>query len=83
VLVVAFGLGGAAAGAKKKHTDPESGQTLPLSVQRTGGDGKYEVVLTRDAFFGTYRAQVAQRKIRANKAPQTCKAAESKIIVLQ
>src|SRR5882757_8440942 len=119
VLVVALGLGGAAAGAKKKHkkkgtawdshvtlthpqtnqfagevssklgaceasrvvtlfyTDPNTGQTSPLSVQRTDGNGKYQVVLPRDAFFGSYQVQVALRKIRARKAPQTCKGAES------
>jgi hypothetical protein len=124
VLVVALGLGGEAAGAKKKHkkvkgwasqvtlthpatnqfagkvgselkacrgsrvvtvtyTDPQNGLTSPLSVQRTDGKGRYEVVLPRDAFFGTYQAQLAQRKIRALKAKQTCKAAKSSTIVLQ
>jgi hypothetical protein len=124
VLVVALGLGGAAAGAKKKHKkvrgwpskitlthpatnqfagkvssklkgcrgsrvvtltyiDPQNGLTSPLSVQRTDGKGRYEVVLPKDAFFGTYQAQVAQRKIRALKAKQRCKAAHSSTIVLQ
>src|SRR5882757_753944 len=125
VLVVALGLGGAAAGAKKKHkktgkawdsgvtlthpltnqfagevssklgaceasrvvtlfyTDPDTGQTSPLSVQRADGNGRYQMVLTRDAFFGTYQAQVAQRKIRALKAPQTCRAADTRAVVLQ
>ena len=118
VLVVALGLGGATAGAKKHkkkgkawasqvtlthpqtnqfagqvtsklgacegsrvvtlfYTDPNTGQTSPLSVQRTDGNGKYQVVLPKDAFFGSYQVQVAQRKIRARKAPQTCKGAES------
>jgi hypothetical protein len=125
VLVVALGLGGAAAGAKKKHkkkgqawasqvtlghpattqftgavgskldacrssrvvtlfyTDPNNGLTSPLSVQRTDGRAKYQVVLPKDAFAGTYQVQVAQRKIRARKAPQTCKAAESPAINVQ
>src|SRR4029077_4140801 len=92
VLVVALGLGGAAAGAKKKHkkkgeawasqvtlghpattqfngavdskldacrssrvvtlfyTDPNNGLTSLLSVQRTDGRAKYQVVLPKDAF---------------------------------
>jgi hypothetical protein len=125
VLVVALGLGGASAGAKKKHkkkgtawaskvtlthpasnqfsgavssklgacegsrvvilfyTDPNNGQTSPLSVQRTDGKGKYLVVLTKDAFPGTYQAEVYQRKIRAMKAPQTCKAAQTPAVVVQ
>jgi hypothetical protein len=125
VLVVALGLGGAAAGAKKKHkkkgtawasqvtlghpattqfngavdskldacrssrvvtlfyTDPNNGLTSPLSVQRTDGRAKYQVVLPTDAFAGTYQVQVAQRKIRAHKAPQTCNAAESPAINVQ
>lgn|SRR5215207_4615643 len=122
VLVVALGLGGGAAGAKKKkrtgwashvtlthplanqfkgvvssklggcegsrvvtlfYTDPDTGLTSLLSVQRTDGKGGYQVVLTKDGFFGTYQVQVAQRKIRARKAKQTCKAAESPSIVVQ
>ncbi len=123
VLVVALGIGGAVAGAKKKHkkkgwasqitlthpatnqfagkvgsklkgcrgsrvvtlfyTDPYTAQTSPVSVQRTDGKGRYGVVLPKDAFFGTYQAQVAQRKIRALKSKQTCKAAQSATIVLQ
>jgi hypothetical protein len=122
VVVMAFGLGGATAGAKKKHkkkgrawpsqvtlghatptqfngavgsklaacrsdrvvtlfyTDPNTGQTSPLSVQRTNGKAKYQVVLPKDAFAGTYHAEVAQRKIRAHKRPQKCKAAKSPAI---
>jgi hypothetical protein len=125
VLVVALGLDGAAAGAKKKHkkkgkawaskvtllhpagnwfsgavssklgacersrvvtlfyTDPNNGQTSPLFVQRTDGKGKYQMVLTKDAFPGTYHAEVSQRKIRAMKAPQTCKAAQTPAIFIQ
>ena len=119
VLVVALGLGGAAAGAKKKHkkkgtpwasqiklaktsstqfsgavssklrpcrssrvvvlfyTDPNNGQTSPLSVQRTDGDGRYTVTQSTAAYPGTYQAEVLQRKIRAMKAPQTCRDAKS------
>jgi len=62
------------------YTDPNTGMTSPLSVQRSDGKAKYQVVLPKDAFAGTYQVQVAQRKIRARKAPQTCKAAESPAI---
>jgi hypothetical protein len=118
VLVVALGLGGAAAGAKKKHkkgtrwgsqitlakpsstefsgkvssklpacrssrvvvlfyTDPTTQQTSPLSVQRTDGKGHYEVNLSTPAYAGEYQAEVLKRKIRAMKAPQTCRVAKS------
>lgn len=124
VLVVAAGLGGAVAGAKKKHkhrkgwasqvtlalpasnqftgkvgsklkscrgarvvtvtyTDPDNGLSWPLSVQRTGGKGRYEVDLPKDAFSGTYRAEVAKRKIRALGHKQTCKSAQSSILIIQ
>jgi hypothetical protein len=119
VLVLAIGLSGAVAGAKKKHkkkgnawastvklahpsstqftgvvgsklgacrgsrvvtltyTDPNTGQTSPLSVQRTDGVGGYQVTLTTPAYAGTYQVLVAKRKIRAMKAPQTCQATQS------
>jgi hypothetical protein len=122
VLVVALGLGGAAAGAKKKHkkkgkpwasqvtltkasstqfngavssklqacrssrvvtlfyTDPNSGLTSLLSVQRTDGDGRYQVILPTPAYAGTYQALVSPRKVRAMKAPQTCRDATSSAI---
>jgi hypothetical protein len=124
VLAVALGLGGAAAGAKKKHqrkrgwrttvslthasstqfsgqvgsklgacvgkrvvtlyyTDPNTLQAQPLSVQRTGGKGKYEMDLTKPAFTGSYYATVDQRKVRAQGAKQTCKAAQSRGIAVQ
>ena len=65
------------------YTDRNNGLTSPLSVQRTDGTARYQVVLPKDAFAGTYQVQVAQRKIRAHKAPQTCKAAESPAINVQ
>jgi hypothetical protein len=124
VLVLAIGLAGAVAVAKKKHkrkgnawpstvklahpsstqftgvvgsklgacrgsrvvtltyTDPNTGQTLPLSVQRTDGAGGYQVTLTSPAFPGAYQVLVAERKIRAMKAPQTCKATQSSAIAV-
>jgi hypothetical protein len=124
VIVLAFGLSGTLAGAKKKHkkkgkpwpskvtlthptstvfagvvssklgacegsrvvtltyTDPNTGQTLPLSVQRTDGSGRYQVTLTKDAFPGTYQVLVALRKIRARKAPQRCLDTESATIAV-
>jgi hypothetical protein len=124
VLVVALGLGGAAAGAKKKHkrigkswasqvtlttptstefdgvvssklpacrgsrvvtvfyTDPNTSQTSPLSVQRTNNHGRYQVTLPTPAYPGTYQAEVAQRKIRALKAKQTCGKAKSSLVGL-
>jgi hypothetical protein len=119
VLVMVLGLGGVAAGAKKKHkkkghpwdsqmtlshpsttqfsgvvsskldacrssrvvilfyTDPNTQQTSPLSVQRTDGKGHYEVNLSTPTYAGEYQAEVLQRRIRAMKAPQTCRGAKS------
>jgi hypothetical protein len=125
VVALALGLGGALAGAKKRHgkptgqkwasqvtlnhpattqfagtvrsklsacrdsrlvtlyySDPTTLQTLPLSVQRTDKNGNYQVVLTKDAFAGTYQVQVSQQRIRAMKAPQTCKGAQSAIVAV-
>ena len=59
------------------YTDPSTGQTSPLSVQRTDNAGSYQVTLTTPAYTGTYQVQVDQRNIRAMKARQTCKAAVS------
>jgi hypothetical protein len=121
VAVLALGLGGPLAGAKKKpkkrkgqvwdskitlqhpsatqfagtvdsslpacfkgrlvnvfYTDT-AGNTALLTVQRTDGKGRYEVNLTQAAYPGVYQAQAAHERIRARKAPQTCKAADSPI----
>jgi hypothetical protein len=58
------------------YTDP-TGNTAHLSIQRTDGKGRFEVNLTQAAYPGTYQAQAAHERIRALKAPQTCKAATS------
>jgi hypothetical protein len=60
------------------YTDP-TGNTALLSVQRADGKGRYEINLTQAAYPGVYQAQAAQERIRAQKAPQTCKAADSRI----
>ena len=120
VVVLTLGLGGALAGAKKKHkrkghawgatitlrhpsstrftgtvdsklaacfkarlvnvffTDP-SGNTSLLSVQRTNGKGHYEINLTQGAYPGVYQAQAAHERVRALKARQTCREANSTI----
>lgn len=77
--VVTSGLG-ACVGSRVvtlSYTDPSTGMSSPLSVQRTDGAGRYEVTLTKDAFPGTYQVAVAEGKIRARKAPQRCLATES------
>jgi hypothetical protein len=58
------------------YTDP-TGHTAHLSIQRTDGKGRFQVDLTQVAYPGTYQAQAAHERIRARKAPQTCKAATS------
>jgi hypothetical protein len=64
------------------YTDPGTGTTTLLSVQRTDGKGRYEVDLPQAAFKGTYQAQEIKQRIRARKAPQTCKGAVSGVIGL-
>jgi hypothetical protein len=77
--IVSSGLGACAASRviTLTYTDPNTGMVSPLSVQRTDGAGRYEVTLTKDAFPGTYQVLVAERMIRARKAPQRCLDAES------
>jgi hypothetical protein len=123
VAVLALGVGGAVAGAKKKHrkghvwgskvtlahpsptefngkvnsslaacrkhrlvnvfyTDPGSATTTLLSIQRTDGKGRYQVDLPRATFPGAYQAQLVKQRIRALKAPQTCKGDVSGILRL-
>jgi hypothetical protein len=64
------------------YTDPNNGQTSPLSVQRTDGKGQYQVALVKPAFPGQYQLEVFQRRIRAMKAPQTCRSAVSPAITV-
>jgi hypothetical protein len=59
------------------YTDPSTGQTQALSVQRSDSHGRYQFVLTTPAYAGSYQVYVDTRKIRAMKAPQTCKGAWS------
>jgi hypothetical protein len=127
VIVLAFGLSGAVAGAKKHHkkhkkhgsawaskvtlthqtttqfagvvssnlgacegarvvtltyTDPSTGQTSPLAVQRTDGSGRYEMTLANGAFAGTYQVQVWTQTVRARKANQTCQATQSSMVAV-
>ena len=65
------------------YTDPINGQTWPLSVQRTDGKGRYQVVLVKDAFPGQYQLEVFKRRIRAMKRPQTCQSAVSPAVTVQ
>ena len=65
------------------YTDPVTLQTQPLSVQRTGGKGKYQVNLPKPAFTGSYYAAVAKRKVRARGTKQTCKATQSHTLAVQ
>jgi len=60
------------------YTDP-SGSTALLSVQRADGKGRWQVDLTQSAYNGVYQAQAAKERIRAKKAPQRCRAAESRV----
>ena len=63
------------------YTD-QTGNSALLSVQRADGKGRYQVNLTQAAYPGVYQAQAAQERLRARKAPQTCRAAESPVFRL-
>jgi hypothetical protein len=63
------------------YTDPVTGQTQPISVQRTNSKGHYQVTLSAPAYGGTYQTQLIAQRIRAMKAPQICKGAESAPVV--
>ncbi len=65
------------------YTDPNTLQTQPLSVHRSGGKGSYEVDLTKPAFTGSYYVTVDKRKVRARGAKQTCKANQSTALPVQ
>ena len=55
------------------YTDPNTGQTQPLSVQRTDPNGNYLVNLTTPAYAGAYQAIVEEQQVHAMKATQICK----------
>lgn len=65
------------------YTDPNTLQTQPLSVQRTGGKGKFQIDLPKPAFTGSYYVAVDKRKVRAQGQKQTCKAGQSKSLAVQ
>jgi hypothetical protein len=59
------------------YTEPRTGQVLPLSVQRTDFEGRYAFDLPKPAYSGVYQAVLIEEQVKAKKAPQICKAAES------
>ena len=59
------------------YTDPNTGETRPLSVQRTDDAGHYQVDLPTRAYPGGYMAIADARQVRAMKAKQTCKGVTS------
>jgi hypothetical protein len=64
------------------YTDPNTGQTQPLSVQRTDGKGRYQVDLPKPAYAGNYQVQLIAQRIRAMKAPQICNGAQSPVFTV-
>jgi hypothetical protein len=64
------------------YTDPITGQTQPISVQRTDSKGNYQVNLASPAYAGTYQTQLIEQRIRAMKAPQICKGAKSATVTV-
>jgi hypothetical protein len=62
------------------YTDPAGGGPLPLAVERTDGNGIYQMGLVAPAYPGTYQVQVTEEQIRAKKKKQTCKGAQSAVV---
>lgn len=65
------------------YTDAITGQTQPLSVQRTTSKGVYQIGLPQPAYGGTYHSEVAEGNVRVKKVDNTCKAASSPSIIVQ
>jgi hypothetical protein len=61
------------------YTDAVTGQTQPLSVQRTNKAGEYQVDLTQPAYGGSYQAQVP--KVSKQRI-QICKAGSSNVVTV-
>jgi hypothetical protein len=62
------------------YTDPTTGWTQPISVQRAQRDGSYQVSLPNPAYAGSYQAIIIKQRIRAK---QTCKQARSGPVEVQ
>ena len=62
------------------YTDPTTGWTQPLSVQRAARDGRYQVSLAAPAYAGSYQAVIVKQRI---SGPQTCKQARSSPVNVQ
>ena len=61
------------------YTDPATGQTQPLAVDRTNKKGRYRMDLSKSPFGGTYYAQAPKVKKRR---VQLCRAGKSNSIVV-
>jgi hypothetical protein len=61
------------------YTDPFTGQTQPISVQRTKKFGKYRVDLPHPAYGGTY--QTVAPKVR-KRGTLLCRAGKSNLVIV-
>jgi hypothetical protein len=61
------------------YTDPATGQTQPLAVDRTNKRGQYQMNLPRPAFGGTYQAQAPKVSKRGSLL---CRAGRSNIVAV-
>ena len=57
------------------YTDPTTGQTQPLAVDRTNKKGRFRMDLSKSAFGGSYYAQAPKVK---KGGVQRCRAGKSK-----
>jgi hypothetical protein len=61
------------------YTDPVTGQTQPLSVQRSDKSGNYRVDLPKPVYGGTYHAEVPKVSKRGSLL---CRAGQSNAIAV-
>ena len=61
------------------YTDPFTGQTQPISVQRTDKSGRYHVDLTHPAYGGNYQAKAPKVSKRGRRL---CRAGQSSVLTV-
>jgi hypothetical protein len=81
LAVLALCVCGGLAAAKKRHKKrgPFTGQTQPVSVQRTDKFGKYHVDLSHPAYGGNYQAKAPKVSKRGT---QLCRAGQSSVLTV-
>ena len=64
------------------YTDPGTGDTSLLSVQRTGKKARYTVDLASPAYAGRYQAVIDRARVRALQRPQKCRGDQTPLLTV-